>query len=244
MGQSGAGEPESIGGGGAAPTYFLTPHSFACRVDGILIFLDLKGDDYVCLEPGDSDSVGRLLGLLPARDGATGPPPVEALIEAGLITADARSGKPATPPAKQGALRELPGFDIDSGPRAGARHVAALLKGYVIARTLLGLAPLERVVRRVARRRARNGGRADPERARELVEIYRRLRPLVMSRKDRCLLNTLLLIEFLAAFGVYPSWRFGVKLRPFSAHCWVQDGDLLYEEDVEIVAKYSLIMKA
>lgn len=231
--------------GAPAPHYFLTPHSFLCRTDGVLIFLDLSQDEYVCLEPAHSDAIGRRLGLAPPQpegDGDVGPI-LEELVEAGLLTSDSRSGKAPLPIEQSATLREMSRFDIGAGPRVTARHVAAFLGALLVARAWLGLAPIERIVRRVARRRARRPSPPDPERARELTEIYRKLRPLFMSRKDQCLLNSLLLIEFLARFGLYPAWHFGVRIREFSAHCWVQHGDFVYDDDVENICKYALIMK-
>ena len=244
-------ESGAIGTGVGAPRYFLTPDTFLARADGVLVFLDLRSDEYLCLEPSLTGGVSRLLGLpLPGRDGgggaedgSTAEAELEELVEAGLITADPGAGKPALPGSGRDGLREMPRFDIGAGPKVRARHVAAFVLAFAIARSWLRLAPIHRIVGRVARRKAKRRARNDVERARELSEIYRKLRPLFMSRKDQCLLNSLLLIEFLARFGLYPSWHFGVRVREFSAHCWVEDEGLLYDDDVENVCKYAVIMK-
>ena len=51
---------------------------------------------------------------------------------------------------------------------------------------------------------------------------FNKLRPLVFTARDRCLLDSLALINFLAAQQLYPSWVLGVKTSPFRAHSWVQ----------------------
>lgn len=62
----------------------------------------------------------------------------------------------------------------------------------------------------------------DLARARELLTTYTYIRMFVFARRGRCLLDSLTLLEFLAARGVHVSWIIGVRARPFSAHCWLQ----------------------
>jgi hypothetical protein len=52
----------------------------------------------------------------------------------------------------------------------------------------------------------------------------------------------LALLEFLARYEVLPRWVFGVRARPFVAHCWVQYEDIVFNDTVEHVASYTPIM--
>jgi hypothetical protein len=64
----------------------------------------------------------------------------------------------------------------------------------------------------------------------------------LFSSKDECLYDSLALLEFLARYRIYPDWVFGVQTRPFAAHCWVQQGDIVFNDTVEHVTGYSPIM--
>jgi hypothetical protein len=48
--------------------------------------------------------------------------------------------------------------------------------------------------------------------------------------------------QFLASYGHYPEWVFGVNLDPWSAHCWVQCEQFVLNDDPEIVASYIPIL--
>ena len=80
--------------------------------------------------------------------------------------------------------------------------------------------------------------------ASELVAGFQRLRPLLFSTREACLFNSLALIEFLAQHDCYPHWVFGVRARPFAAHCWVQLDHTVLNDGVEHVSRYTPIMVA
>ena len=58
----------------------------------------------------------------------------------------------------------------------------------------------------------------------------------------KCLHDSLALLEFLARHGIFPDWVFGVRARPFVAHCWVQYEDMVFNDTVEHVTGYIPIM--
>jgi hypothetical protein len=62
------------------------------------------------------------------------------------------------------------------------------------------------------------------------------------SAADRCLSRSLALADQLARRGCRTQVVFGVKLAPFAAHCWVQADDLVLNETVEEVARYTPIL--
>ena len=51
------------------------------------------------------------------------------------------------------------------------------------------------------------------------------------------------MIHFLAKYGIYPNWVFGVRLHPFEAHCWVEDESLLYNDQFSRTDGFTPIMK-
>jgi hypothetical protein len=114
----------------------------------------------------------------------------------------------------------------------------------VLAKFVLRFWHFERVVRRVAERKARRASHArlDPERARQLVDAFDRMRVFLFSAREECLHDSLAVVEFLAQYGIFPTWVFGVRARPFVAHCWVQDAGLVFNDTVENVTTYVPIM--
>ncbi|WP_447756582.1 lasso peptide biosynthesis B2 protein [Sphingopyxis fribergensis] len=235
-----------------AQPLFLTHHAFVAQAGSILIFLDLRDDSYVSLEEKFTRPIGARLGIpLTATDDArsedASADELEALIadlhEARLLAADREAGKPAILLSHPADIRELPRFGV-GGPAVRARHVATFAGAFLKAKVMLRFGHIERTARRVARRREARRRPRDAEEVRELVEIFRKVRPLFMNRRDKCLLDALTLIEFLARFDVYPSWNFGVRTNEFLAHCWVQDEGLVYDDDLENVCDYNVIMRA
>lgn len=65
---------------------------------------------------------------------------------------------------------------------------------------------------------------------------------LLRSAADCCLARSLALADQLAQRGCGTHVVFGVKLAPFVAHCWVQADDLVLNETVEEVARYTPIL--
>jgi hypothetical protein len=60
--------------------------------------------------------------------------------------------------------------------------------------------------------------------------------------KFLCLFDSLALIEFLSCYGLFPAWTFAVRIEPWAAHCWVQQGDYLFNEEIEEAEDYMPIM--
>ncbi|WP_197253246.1 lasso peptide biosynthesis B2 protein [Paenibacillus dendritiformis] len=57
----------------------------------------------------------------------------------------------------------------------------------------------------------------------------------------RCLLDSLAMSWFLARRGHYANIVFGVTSDPFSAHCWVQAGNLVLNDTIGNVRSYTII---
>ena len=77
---------------------------------------------------------------------------------------------------------------------------------------------------------------------RPLVAAFIYLRPLLYTAHNACLLDSLTLTRFLAAYGVFPDWVFGVKTDPFCAHCWVQQGEYVFNDSPDHVGEFAPIL--
>lgn len=239
--------------------YALAEHVFVCVNGDHLVILDLKEDRYWALEAVQTASLGTLVSGWPVRerereDAAVVAEPdasseeTEALIDLlkgrGILADGIPPGKNATPVAPEPPGRELASdCDNSEGPRAG--NWFSFLAACVFAKMALRMWPFERVIARVRRRKASNTTSErgmDVELARKLVESFLRYRVFVFSPKNECLFDSLALIEFLARYGLHGDWIFGVQTRPFAAHCWVQHGDIVFNDTAEHVSGYTPIM--
>lgn len=239
------------------PDLLLTHHTFVCLTDGVLVFLNLRNDQYACFERQYTVPIGKLLGLPvssvedlepPVRpaDDETVRTEVGKMIANGFATHESTEGKRAEFITQPSELREMLGYEIGKAPKVRTGHVLNFFKALIITKSLLRFASMERTVMRVKRRKARyvakGGAEPSPERINELVEIYKILKPLFVTVKDECLFNSLFLIEFLACYRVYPSWYFGVRLNEFYAHCWVQDKNVIYDDFIQNTSANQPIM--
>jgi hypothetical protein len=68
----------------------------------------------------------------------------------------------------------------------------------------------------------------------------RRQTPLPYS----CLSDSLALLMFLSQYGLLPYWVFGVRMNPFGAHCWLQEGQTVVNDKLDAVLNYTPIMSA
>jgi hypothetical protein len=138
----------------------------------------------------------------------------------------------------------LTGLDV-ADASIDARAVVAFLGASLFAKLVLRFYSLERVVRRVRDRKAAHATKSlpfDVARARRLVDIFARLRVFLFSHREKCLQDSLALLEFLARYDLFPSWVFAVRARPFVAHCWVQHEGFVFNDTAEHVSGYTPIM--
>jgi hypothetical protein len=224
----------------------LPAHVYACVANRHLVFLDLRQDKYLCLDQASSEVVGAMLRYevaCGASNGERAVPPAEilsSLLARNLVTQDTMLGRPGAPASVPEASETFAG----SIPATlGARHIAGFASASISAGASLRWQPIERIVERV--RRAKPTGRppatARPEEVAEVVASFGALRPYY-PRPYLCLFDSLALLNYAARFGLFPTWVFAVRMDPFAAHCWVQDGSRVLNDTVEHVREYTPIM--
>lgn len=233
----------------------LASHVRACHSDGYLIFLDLEQDRYWSLRwdaaderrscGGDGtapcDGTDRCFFDREAFD-----PRLLAMLEERRLLApeDADLTAPCracvdVPPAEY----RVP--DSWGKPLPTIRFASAFFQAAWGASRLLARSSIGCIVERIARQNAATMRAGQPfslERAGQLITVFNTLRPLY-PRPYLCLFDSLALIEFLNRFAVQTSWVFGVTANPFRAHCWVQSGRTLLNDDLERVCLYTPIME-
>ncbi len=236
--------------------YRLNRDVYMCQVDGHAMFLNLRNDEYLSLPPDQSRKLAIFLKgeLLPADE--TGDNTVQALLaemqEAGLLTRHPKEGKMIAPMEMNLAGRDLGGYRPGEEPRVRVGHVVHFFRAAFISLCRLRWEPLHRTVHRLRKHKHKWLGLrvlsspgpqdCELEQIRELVEIFNFLQPLLFTGRNRCLFQSLALLEFLAGYGIFPDWVFGVKMKPFVAHCWLQTHGVVLNDTVDHVSLYTPIM--
>jgi hypothetical protein len=238
-------------------SYFLSPHVHVCVAGKQVILLDLERDKYLAV--AHPHPVGRWVRgwpppqavpvaavRAPAPPAAPGPENglLAKMISQGLLVTDPALGKEAAPVVVDEPKVALVEYDVRARPRAGLKHLWNLFGAYAAAQWSLEHRPIKAVVQaaRLRRRRARGSPGPDIATIRGLVTAFVHLRPLFYTAREACLLDSLTLTHFLARYGVFPSWIFGVKTDPFYAHCWVQQGDFVFNDSPDFIKGFSPIL--
>ncbi len=232
--------------------YTICEHAYTCVAGKHIVFLDLERDKYLCL---DLEATATLLPHLRGRSflfedslfsaGATwaGVAPILAELEQRNLVAQLPLDQ-AAPCVEQVPLptRFISGTTGDRYQRTAAGAVEFMMEATRSA-LLLRWRTLAKNVARVTRRRksavvSSAAGGHEP-----LVRRFASYRSR-FGRTDACLFNSLALLDFLALHGLYPKLVFGVSMRPFQAHCWVQHDCTVLGDTLERVSQFTPIIVA
>ncbi|WP_034161478.1 lasso peptide biosynthesis B2 protein [Sphingomonas sp. ERG5] len=216
-------------------SYALRAGLSFCRVEERLLFLDLIVDRYFCLSTEAERAFFRLYRAEPldAADQAR----LARLIAAGLIVDSGRAmiaPCPAAPPVTYSLI------DAPTAERRVAGCAAALLS-LSLARIELRIAGMARALARISRRKHRLRRDACFERVARVAAAFEAANALV-SAHDRCLPRSLAVAHRLIDVGAAPDLVLGVKLAPFRAHAWIQCGEALVNERLEVVRQFTPIL--
>lgn len=213
-----------------------------CFVEDVAVFVDLERDVYVGLEPEKASALREALSSSQLSPAST--VVMEELASRGLVTKDIHRGRPfAATEIERAQATLLDPFDSQDRPsqsRLWLRSCPQLLCASSRARRMLRSRPLSDVVRHVRTRRE-GTSQETPfvwDVAREVVRDFQLLRSLCYTAENRCLVDSLTLLEFMAQFRLFPKWVFGVKVMPFEAHAWVQEGPYVLNDSLKNVEAF------
>lgn len=227
-----------------ASDYFLPRHVYFCRRGEAFVFLDLRRDDYT-LVGGHAAAALRVLSSKEQPDGSKRKLSLalSELLEGGLLTTDRDAGTEITPTVVELAMEHLVDAECAPDIHVTVVHIWRFVTACTKAAIRLRCERLKDTVEAVEQRKARHllSGPIEIEKARELTAVFLKLRS-IFPRNYLCLYDSLALIEFLAGYRMFPSWIFGIKLEPWAAHCWVQEGPFTFNEGVEEAAGYTPVM--
>jgi Transglutaminase-like superfamily len=239
-------------------SYFLSPHVHLCVAGRQVVLLDLEHDKYLAL--AHAHPVGRWVRGWPvpppgmtsplnpadSQPAASGPEDglLAKMISQGLLVTDPAVGKEAAPVIAEQPRVTLVEDDLNDRPRTSFAQLRHLLIAYTAARWSLKHRPIRKVVQAATTRKshAPSASALDVGRVRALVAAFLHLRPLFFTVRNACLLDSLTLVNFLAGYGFFPQWIFGVETDPFYAHCWVQQGEFVFNDTPDYVRRFSPIL--
>jgi Transglutaminase-like superfamily len=235
--------------------YFMLPHIYHCWTEDGIVLLDLKRCRYFGLA---RDQLRSVVGLVPewqsngmdvsdagARSGAV--TRAERLVRDRLLTREPGAAAVRLPgtqlPRADEGLLEVP---MAKQPDYNTGHLGALALACVRSGLALKWLSLERIVSSIALRRQRCSSALPPAEQpisiRTLAEIFLYLRPLLYTAKERCLFDSLALVDFLSQYQHFPAWVIGVKTQPFGAHSWVQAGKLVLNDTAQHTRAFARIL--
>lgn len=215
------------------PPFSLRPHVHGVAIDDDAVFLDVARDRYVCVP-----QVAEFLRLDAARRirGVADPSFAEELRRAGLAT-DRSCAPPLPTPLPRATSSAM------AGPFASPewRDGPAALWAMADLACAYWRRPLAQLVAQ-ARDRATPALDTPPDPGLlDIVESFHRWAPFAPA-PGKCLLRSFMLLRLLRRHGHDARWVFGVRTWPFRAHCWLQRGDVVLDDDLEALVPLTPIM--
>lgn len=208
-------------------TFVLRAGVHAAMVGDVLVLLDLEKDDYLFL-PGAADAVAK---------GESGALKVEDAGVAGILDAAGLLGAGPVMPGKP--LPERPSVSVIHEPAGYPPTLRMWLDG-LLAALAVRKARKSAGVKDYLALAGEAGGDRNPVRVAQAARAFWRMAPW-LPIEGECLLRSALLMRFLQRRGLGADWVFGVRLWPFTAHCWVQLDGVCLNDDVERLTSYTPI---
>lgn len=234
--------------------YWIPPHICVCGTATGAVVLDLKRNRYFglgskeayTLRAFEADSSRAAPDIADPQE-VLAPQAIKRiadhLVAVGLLSDHPSTDRPIAPGAIDliGPLSSI-GHQINRSSSIQFGHVCNFLRACAWAKKAIRSRTLYSVASELSERKSRQPVSFEPQRAVDLVCIFRRLRPFAFTAKNQCLFHALALTRFLASYKVFPTWVIGVRARPWAAHSWVQQGSLLLDSNPEHVCEYTPIL--
>jgi hypothetical protein len=208
--------------------FYLANHVYAGADKGGLVFLDIKADRYVCLPlcaagaEEDRLSIAGVSLLLSRRQ-------CKGLEKRGLISI-------APPLSRDAALRAEGSINAQEA-QPKLRDMRGVLRACAKARVQLQK-PFANLLDLNLTRYERE---PDAKEIQALVAAFEAWRPYY-PRARICLFDCIAMRSWLAQYGIASRIVFGVKTRPFEAHCWLQSGVCVINERLERARSFQPIL--
>jgi hypothetical protein len=221
------------------PLTLLTKHVHIAHVGRHTVFLDLQNDQYLCVH------TERLQSIVNSPRDAESPndPLYEELVQRQLLTQEASEGKAIAPAGAPKPVRDLPPAYGPAVIRSSPWMILRMLKYGYGADRLLKRADLSSAITQLLEKKRQIMAKKDLTTNHSEAWLRSALRARYYYPADRiCLRDSHMLMHVLLDHGIDATWVYGVTTDPFSAHCWVQIGDLVVNDTAEQAQRYTPIM--
>lgn len=217
--------------------FTFAPGISCCEVEGQLILLDQQADRYLALKAEQEQSLKHLLAGTARTTGDD--KCIGELAKFGILME--ASGGPA-PKLCEHRLPVIAHISSSKAEVAAFTQLRFALR-VVIARRLLRWRGLSVSLHRFRQRKASLSSPCiDPGPAlQEAANLLRRI-TLFTTSHDQCLPIALGLAHHLLDRRVPSEVVLGVQLGPFQAHCWLQHGEHLIGDDLDIIRTFKPIL--
>lgn len=209
-------------------TFVLRPGLHFRQFENIILFFDLARDRYFMLSGRQAQRFGRFAA------GQALPPDIDALRREGLISSadcqprpDDHHVSPATQSLLDGPL-----------PQGSVCATIASLMAQISAKRDLRRYELAHVIRGL-HFDPPGAALADPDCCAGIAAGFLRA-GRYLPATDQCLARSIAMKRLLLSRGRASTLVFGVTM-PFAAHCWVQVGDTVLTDPLDIVLRYQPI---
>lgn len=240
------------------PPYRLAPYVHACRIRDDIIILDLKNNQYLGMSGEEADTLDGYVAGFPtkkreaagsdATDSISPVSPPTALTEMETMGLIARMEAHVAGKHKKNLVDILPRperpvidgyheYGHDIGPISIFNFIYTATKSAIAQRTL----SFERIITGSPWKKKTLPPEPDLKKAEIQVNTYNILRRFAYTAHDTCVYTSISMRAFLAKSHIHPLIVIGVASRPFKAHCWLQYGDLVFNDVPEYVREYTPI---
>ena len=213
--------------------FHLAPTAFVHFAADSAVLLDTKNNRYHGLQADQAAALQMALGQSAAArypavtesDVATFAAALEAR---GILTATAQNGGDSAGPPVIAPTRSLTDAPPETTSGVNARYALQILRLFLRSAFWLNRGRLDTALAHLRKLRKLQAVPTPPRTPGETIDLVRRfdaVRPYIYSGKDKCLLDSLILAQFLLAHGVSCTFLIGVRTLPFAAHSWVQLDD-------------------
>lgn len=213
--------------------YAFRPDVYWCIANRRVVLLDLSADRYSALPTEADEAFQEWL----ANDFAAAPAALSSWIAAGLLVKGngQRPQSASIPPPRVSRL-----------PTHG--HIwdcSGIIDAWVTQTRIahaLKKTPLITLISDIRQKKAAHTSRtlSDPFVTHAIRTYLRSARAI--SNTEECLRWSLAMVRFLRRRQYFPNLVLGVRMMPFAAHAWVQDGDTVLNDSVEQVSAYTPIL--
>jgi len=217
--------------------YALKPGTYFCDVSDRLVFLDVNADRYFCLSRARETAFREL--AVEQRNPISFSAEHENLIRSGLVIPMAGAAFPI--PCQASIFPKVSALDWTVAPERWSYAVgslAALLK----ARAAFRFHHFGDVLDALAKQKAQVPPATPDKKKVAAIAHALDFTARFFRSHDQCLPRSLAATRQLLALGYRSDLVIGVRMRPFSAHCWTQTADSIVNDRFDHVRSFTPIL--